>query len=69
MKKDPAVESIRKTRHEISKKCGHDTQALLERYRSQEAKYADRMVKEKPSTYDSTSRASSSPRRKRECQA
>ena len=51
MKKDPAIDSIRKTRHAISKKCGHDTQALLERYRSLESKYADRMVKEDPATY------------------
>ena len=51
MKKDPAIESIRKTRHAISKKCGHDTQVLLARYRSLESKYADRMVKEEPSKY------------------
>ena len=51
MKKDPAIDSIRKTRHAISKKCGHDTQALLARYRSLESKYADRMVKEDPATY------------------
>lgn len=56
MKKDPAIESIRKTRHAISKKCGHDTQELLVRYRSLESKYADRMVKEEPSAYGSTSR-------------
>lgn len=51
MKKDPAIDSIRKTRQAISKKCGHDTQALLARYRSLESKYADRIVKEDPSTY------------------
>ena len=56
MKKDPAIDSIRKTRHAISKKCGHDTQALLERYRSLESKYANRMVKEEPSPYGTTSR-------------
>ncbi len=51
MKKDPAIDAIRKTRHAISKKCGHDTQALLARYRSLESKYADRMVKEDPATW------------------
>lgn len=46
MKKDPAIAKIRKARHEISKKYGHDTQALLAHYRSLERKYADRLVRE-----------------------
>ncbi len=56
MKKDPAIESIRKTRRAISKQCGHNTQELLARYRSMESKYADRMVKEGQAAYDTTSR-------------
>ena len=46
MKKDPAIETIRKTRHKISQKYGHDTQALLAHYRSLEKKYAHRLVRE-----------------------
>ncbi len=46
MKKDPAIESIRKTRHEISERYGHDTQALIAHYRAMEKKYADRLVRE-----------------------
>ena len=51
MKKDPAIESIRKTRHEISEKHGHDTHALITHYRSLEAKYAGRIVKESGAKY------------------
>jgi len=46
MKKDPAIEKIRKTRHQISQKYGHDTRALIAHYRSLETKYADRILKE-----------------------
>ena len=46
MKKDPAIEKIRKTRHHISQKFGHDTRELIAHYRSLERKYADRMVRE-----------------------
>lgn len=46
MKKDPAIERIRKTRHEISEKHGHDTRALITHYRALETKYADRLVRE-----------------------
>ncbi len=46
MKNGPTIDAIRKTRHEISEKFGHDTHALIAHYRSLEAKYADRMVKE-----------------------
>lgn len=44
--KDPAIEEIRRTRHQISEKYGHDTRALLAHYRSLETKYADRLVKD-----------------------
>jgi hypothetical protein len=46
MKKDPAIESIRKTRHELSEKYGHDTRALIAHYSSLEKNYADRLVRE-----------------------
>ena len=51
MKKDPAIESIRKTRHEISRKFRHDTRALVAHYRAEESKYANRMVKESAAEY------------------
>jgi len=51
MKKDPAIQEIRKTRREISRKFGHDTRALIAHYRSLEAKYADRLVRESAAEY------------------
>jgi len=32
MKKDPTIDRIRKVRHEISKKFGHDSKKMLEHY-------------------------------------
>lgn len=43
--KDPGIEWIRKVRHEISAKFGHDPKKLGEHYRKLEKKYADRLVK------------------------
>ena len=54
MKRDPAVEKIRRTRHEISERCGHDTQALIAHYRALEKKYAGRMVRESTVEYSTT---------------
>lgn len=51
MKRDPAIENIRKTRHEISERYGHDTQALIAHYRALEKKYSGRMVKESAVEY------------------
>lgn len=51
MKEDPAIDKIRKTRHEISEKYGHDTGALIAHYRSLESKYAGRMVRESTAKY------------------
>ena len=51
MKKDPAIEAIRKTRHEISEKHRHDTRALIAHYRALERKYADRIVRESTAEY------------------
>ena len=44
MKKDMAIEEIRKVRSRISASFGHDTKALMEHYRQQECMYADRMM-------------------------
>lgn len=38
-----AIEEIRKTRHEISAKCHHDTKELLKHYKQLESKYSDRI--------------------------
>ena len=51
MKKDLAIENIRKTRHAISEKYGHDTHALIAHYRSLETKYAGRLVRESTVEY------------------
>lgn len=53
MKRDPAIQSIRKTRREISEKHGHDTRALIAHYRALEPKYAQRMVRESTVDYAS----------------
>ena len=34
--KDPSIDDVRRTRHEISKECGHDPRRLLEHYRAYE---------------------------------
>ncbi len=51
MKKAPAIDRIRKTRHDISQKYGHDTRAIIAHYRSLETKYADRIAKESAAEY------------------
>ena len=45
MQTDEAIEEIRRVRHEISEEFGHDTQALLDHYRSLEKRYQHRMLK------------------------
>ncbi|HIJ72585.1 MAG TPA: hypothetical protein HPP83_00655 [Candidatus Hydrogenedentes bacterium] len=44
MNNDPAIEDIRRTRREISKRFGHDTKALIAHYEKLQKKYADRLV-------------------------
>jgi len=51
MRKDPAIETVRKARCKISEKHGHDTRALIAHYRSLEAKYAHRLVRESAAEY------------------
>lgn len=45
MQTDEAIEEIRRVRHEISEEFGHDTQALLDHYRSLEQRYQHRLLK------------------------
>jgi hypothetical protein len=45
MKKDPTVERIRQTRHEISEQCRHDPKRLVDYYMNFQRKYSDRLVK------------------------
>lgn len=40
---DPGLEAIRRVRHEISAKFGHDPKRLLEYYRKLETEYSDRL--------------------------
>jgi hypothetical protein len=42
--KDPALEAIRRVRHEISEELGHNPRRLLDYHRRLEAQYADRLV-------------------------
>ncbi|MHC4442159.1 MAG: hypothetical protein ACYTF1_05040 [Planctomycetota bacterium] len=51
MKSDPAIEAIRKTRHEISERFGHDTKALIDHYKKMQENYADRLVSEPPAVH------------------
>ena len=51
MTKDPAVEEIRETRREISRKSGNDTRALIAHYGALESSYADRLAKESAAKY------------------
>ena len=47
MKKDEAIEEIRKVRHQISAEHGHDTMALLSHYKKIESKYASRILRQR----------------------
>ena len=51
MKKDPAIDTIRKVRRDISKRHGHDTRALIAHYRALETRYENRIVKEPGSAF------------------
>jgi len=53
MKRDPAIDEIRKIRHEISERYRHDTHALIAHYRALEKKYAGRLVRESTVEYSS----------------
>ncbi len=53
MKKDPPIDEIRKIRHEISEKYGHDTKALLDHYKKLESNYSSRLLRESRTEYAS----------------
>lgn len=44
MKTDPAIQEIRDARRRISKRHGHDTEALVHHYMELEKKFKDRMT-------------------------
>jgi len=46
MKHDPAIEKIRKIRHEISQEFNHDPKAILDYYRSLEKNYHEKIYSE-----------------------
>lgn len=47
MKKDRAIEEIRKVRHMISKQFNNDTKSILEHYKELESKYGNRILKDR----------------------
>jgi len=51
MRTDVAIEEIRRTRREISRRFGHDTKALIAHYKELQKKYADRLVAEPSEVY------------------
>ena len=51
MKRDVAIEEIRKTRYQISEKFSHDTRAIISHYRKLESKYAHRILMESTVKY------------------
>ena len=44
MKENPTIERVRKARHEISAKYGHDTRKLVQHYIEYQKQFADRLV-------------------------
>jgi len=56
MKQDTAIQRIRKARHEISARCGHNARALVAYYQAKEADYRDRLVKESTTTHSTGER-------------
>ena len=60
MKKDEAIEDIRRTRREISQRFGHDTKALIAHYKELQNKYADRLLAD-PSAVHAPSAAEEGP--------
>ena len=46
MKSDAAIEDIRRTRREISRRFGQDTKAMIAHYQDLQKKYADRLAAE-----------------------
>lgn len=44
MTADPAIDAIRKVRHQISASVGHDPRKLVEHYRKLQERHRDRVV-------------------------
>jgi hypothetical protein len=44
MKDDPTITRIRKTRHNISKKCGHDPKKIVDYYIKLQKKHKERFL-------------------------
>lgn len=44
MSRDPAIDEIRRVRHEISVACHHDPKELLARYRELQQDFVERVV-------------------------
>jgi len=43
MNRDPVIQEIREIRHRISEECGHDAKRLVEKYRKQQSRFAERL--------------------------
>ena len=41
---DPAIEEVRRTRHQISEQLNHDPAKLVEHYKKLQQEYGDRLV-------------------------
>ena len=51
MKSDAAIEEIRATRREISRRFGHDTRALVAHYKDLQEQFADRLLTQPVATH------------------
>lgn len=44
MTENPTIARVRKARHEISRRHGHDTRRLVEHYMKYQQQFADRLI-------------------------
>ncbi len=44
MKDDPTIQAVRKARHRISERVGHDPRKLVEHYRKLQERHCDRLL-------------------------
>ncbi len=47
---DPALDELRKIRHDISRECGHDPDKLVDRYIELQKRHKDRLINAPPDT-------------------
>jgi len=45
---DPVIDEIRKVRHRISERCGHDAERLVAYYMALQEQYRDRLLERVP---------------------